>query len=262
MKRAVCLIREALVYRRAAFISGLRSLGYEIASSLVKPTKDDVLVIWNRYGGYDETAQMFERAGARVIVVENGYLGKSWLGDRWFSMSLSQHAGGGKWFPEGNERWDELNVPMSPWREGGSELVVLAQRGIGSPDVRSPDNWAEKMQRVHGGRVRPHPGNGEPAIALDVDLANAESVATWASTAALHALLMGIPVWYDYPKWIGAVACRPLCDRAPGVPPQNFGTRPFRNDTARLVMFRGLAWAMWRAREVEDGTAFRHLLCR
>ena len=33
-KRALCLIRDALVYRRGAFVSGLRAAGYEVDDRL------------------------------------------------------------------------------------------------------------------------------------------------------------------------------------------------------------------------------------
>lgn len=251
MMRAVCSIREALIYRRAAFLSGLRAAGYRIVDSVSDPDRDDVLVIWNRYGHNDNEAARFERAGARVVVVENGYMGKSWLGDRWFALSLSQHAGMGKWVSGGPERWDDLRVQLAPWCEGGTETIILVQRGIGSPSVRSPDGWAESVQRKYGGRIRAHPGKHEPAVPLIEDLRNASSVITWSSTAALAALAAGIPVWAAVSWWIGAAACKPLT---------LFGEEPARDDAARLMTFRRTAWAMWRASEVENGTAFRHLL--
>jgi hypothetical protein len=254
VNRALCLIRDALVYRRAAFVSGLQAAGYAIATTLPNPDASDVLVIWNRYGDNETQATRFERAGARVLVIENGYLGKSWLGDRWFAMAVGQHAGGGKWNVGGNERWDSLNVPLAPWRTGGTETVILAQRGIGSQEVKSPDNWAQSVQKRIGGRVRAHPGKKEPEIPLEQDLFNASCVVTWASTAAFQALMLGIPVWYDYPKWIGAIAAYPLLSYGE----QGYGPR--RDDEDRVQMFRNLMWAMWRASEIEDGTAFRHLL--
>jgi hypothetical protein len=246
------MIREALVYRRSAFIAGLQKAGFAIVNVLNDPQPGDALVIWNRYGANHETAKRFERAGADVFVVENGYLGKNWLGDRWFAMALNQHAGGGRWNVGADDRWDSLGIELQPWRTGGTDLVILAQRGIGSPEVRSPDGWAEKTQRKIGGRIRVHPGKEPPTISLEDDLRNAVAVVTWASTAALVALVRGIPVWYDYPKWIGALAGRPL---------QEFGQEPKRSDVDRLQMFQRLIWAMWRAREIEDGTAFEYLLC-
>lgn len=252
MRRAVCMIRDALVYRRAAFVSGLRNAGFEVIPSIRNPDADDVLVIWNRYGSNDKLAETYAREGAKVIVVENGYLGKSWLNDRWFAMAIGQHAGGGDWIVGGPERWDDLNVIPTPWRQSGKETLILAQRGIGSPSVRSPENWANNIQRKIGGRVRPHPGKNPPKISLDADLANASCVVTWASTAALTALLSGVPVWYEYSKWIGAGAARHLSEWKTA--------EPNRDDEQRLTMFRRLVWAMWRISEIESGAAFKHLL--
>lgn len=257
MKRAVCLIREPLIYRRAAFIAGLRAAGYMAVDRIDKPDAGDLLVTWNRYGHGHETAQQFERAGARVIVVENGYLGKSWLGDRWFAAALGQHNGAGTWPIGGPERWDALNVTLYPWRSGGKERIILAQRGIGSSDVRSPDGWAERARAKYGGRIRAHPGKEIAKVSLDEDLMNAASVITWGSSAALRALILGVPVWYEYPRWIGAIAGRPISEFfGPGKTLASVK----RSDTDRTAMFRRLIWAMWRAREVEDGTMFRALL--
>lgn len=257
MKRAVCMIREAPVYRRTAFVTGLRAAGYAVVGKLDKPDAGDLLVIWNRYGQGEETAQQFERVRAPVVVVENGYLGNGWLGDRWFSAALSQHGGAGTWPVGGNERWDSLGVTLEPWRVSGKERIILAQRSIGSSLVRSPPEWAHRVRGRVGGRVRMHPGNEPAKVPLIEDLKNAASVVTWASSAALLALMFGVPVWYDFPQWIGALAGRPLSEfHGPG------GTlAPVkRSDADRLLMFRRLIWAMWRASEIEDGTAFRHLL--
>lgn len=253
MPRAMSLVREGPAYRKVAFQNGLEAAGYQVVSQLAKPNEDDVLVTWNRYGNGEEQAQLFERNGARVVVVENGYLGKSWYGDRWFAMSLSQHGGAGEWFPQGPERWDSQRVPMAEWKRDGKEIIILAQRGIGSGLVASPDNWAERTRSKLGvGRIRAHPGKDPPKVSLADDLRDAAGVITWCSSAAFGALILGIPVWYAFDKWIGAPAALPL---------SQFGkAEPLRDNDARTNMFRRLAWAMWRVGEVEDGTAFKHLL--
>lgn len=246
--RALCLIREAVHYRRDAFCTGLRAAGFELVSVLDKPKPDDVLVIWNRYGRFDAAARRFEAAGARVIVAENGYLGKDWRGETWYSLALNHHAGAGRWREGGPERWDSLGVELAPWRTAGTETLVLGQRGIGEPGIASPPRWAEQTQKRIGGRIRAHPGVKD-ARPLEHDLANARCVATWASGAALKALLAGVPVWYAMPKWIGAGACGRL---------QEFNSQPVHGD--RLAMFRRLAWAIWRLEEIRTGEAFRWLL--
>jgi hypothetical protein len=209
-------------------------------------------VLWNRPASKEAGAQRFENAGARVMVVENGYLGKNWKGEKWFAMAWGHHAGAGEWPDRGPSRWDSWGVEIAPWRAGGTETVILAQRGIGEPGVASPRGWAESVQRRIGGRIRNHPGPHAHPVPLAEDLANASSVVTWHSAAALHALLIGIPVWHAFDQWIGAGAAWPLSE---------FGPEPRRDDASRLAAMRRMAWAMWNAEEVRSGVAFRSLMC-
>lgn len=248
--KAVCLLREALVYRRDAFCSGLEAAGYKLVQHLRDPGRDDTLILWNRYGAYDEQARHWERAGARVVVAENGFLGKTWRGGEWFALALGHHSGAGKWPNGGPERWDSWGVELSLWRQDG-ETVVLGQRGIGEIGIASPQGWAEKALKRTGGRVRSHPGKSASQDDLAHDLRNAGQVVTWHSGAALLALTMGIPCWHDYPRWIGAGASRPL---------KEWPGEPKRDDAARLECFRSLAWAQWTLDEIANGYAFHQLL--
>lgn len=252
LARAVCLIRPQLKERRAAFESGLKAAGYSIVEHLDKPNRDDIAVVWNRHGLNGDVADQFDCAGARTLVCENGYLGNYWAGDMWLAMAIGHHSGAGLWPRLGGWRWDELGIELAPWKTGGTETLILAQRGIGEPMISSPMSWAENTKRKLGvGRIRPHPGLATPSVSLEDDLKNVKQVVTWNSSAALHALLLGVPVWYEFPQWIGAMACRPLSE---------FGGEPKRDDDARLNMFRQLAWAQWRLREIADGSAFKMLL--
>ncbi len=146
-KRALSLLRNSEHYRAAAFCAGLQAMGFEVVTQIPDPTPADALLTWNRSGGNNETAHRFENAGARVIVAENGYLGKCWRDDKWFALALGHHLGAGEWLPKGPERWDAMHVSLAPWREGGSDVLVLEQRGIGEPGIASPP-W-----RTHRGRA-------------------------------------------------------------------------------------------------------------
>lgn len=252
-RRALCLLRDDIAYRRDAFCRGLASAGFTVTSDVREPRPDDALVIWNRYGKYHEEALRFEAAGARVVVAENGYLGKEWLGAQWFSLALSHHAGAGQWFPLGADRWDSFGASLAPFRENGNEALILGQRGIGESGIASPAGWEQRTQRQTGARIRVHPDLGVTKRTLADDLQNASCVITWASSAALTALLMGVPVFYEFPRWIGAYA---------GLPVWAWGEEPLRDEHARLAMFRKLAWSIWRTREIERGDAFAHLLRR
>jgi hypothetical protein len=251
--RAQVLFKDGLHYRRSAFQHGISTLGYEIKTYISDPRPGDALVIWNRTLRSGMDAERFERAGATIIVAENGYLGKGWRGGNWFSLALDQVGGsGGRWPHHGPSRWDSFAVELAPWRQGGDEVVILGQRGIGARHLRSPEQWAEKMQERIGGRIRAHPGKHDPSVSLEDDLSRAACVVTWASSAALQALLMGVPAWHELPTWIGSRASNHISD---------WGKLPHRQDSgARLELFRTLAWSMWQLSEIDSGEAFRALL--
>jgi hypothetical protein len=251
LKRAQCSLSDGPNYRRHDFEIGLRAAGYRIESRMRDPGPGDVLVIWNRSHGRDNEAKRFEAGGASVLVAENGYLGKQWLSHKWFALALGHHAGAGQWRVGGDDRWDSLDIELAPWRTQGGEIVIFEQRGIGEAGHRSPPGWAQSAQARVGGRIRPHPGADEPAIPLASDLDHAACVVTWHSTAALRALILGVPVFYEYPHWIGAPAARPLSEFAAG---------PRRDDSARLAIFRRLMWAQWRAEEIVSGEAFTWIM--
>lgn len=241
-------IRSTPHYRRDAFESGLVATGYKVVRQIKDPTPNDVLVTWNRYGRCEQEATRFERCGARVLVTENGYLGHDETGRQYYAIARSQHNGAGTWEVQG-ERWIH-GVELQSWREGGTEVVVLAQRGIGSPSCAQPRRWLDKMSASF--RVRPHPGRLRNSIPLEDDLERAAAVVTWGSAAGLEAICMGIPCFYGLPQWIGA----PAAAKFPG--------RHIRVDdrvrAGRGEMLRRIAWAQWRVDEIKSGKPFEVLL--
>lgn len=250
MPRAYLLIRPEPVYRRHAFEAGLRELGFQIAGHPREPpTPADVLVIWNRYGANHALALRFEAAGARVIVAENGALGRDWLGDHWYSLTLTNPLCAGTWPAGSGDRWESFGQEICVWRNTGLGVIVLAQRGIGPPGVAQPAGWHKRAATELGAeRIREHPGE-RPAKPLSVDLAGAVGVATWGSGAALKALLWGIPVIYGLPTWIGAEVALSI---------SAYRGEFHRPD--RSAFFHRLAWATWRVSEICRGDPFRRLL--
>lgn len=245
--RAVCMLRTALHYRRDAFVGGLKAAGLKVLSQLSDPRPGDVLVLWNRYGGYHEVARQWERAGARVLIAENGYIGQGY-----YALAEGHHAGAGRWPYDGPQRWDALGIELRPWRQSDAPPLVLGQRGIGEPGIASPLGWAERMaRRIGGGRIRAHPGKYLPPVPLDADILASGCVVTWASSAALHALRLGVPVWYDCHHWIGGLGARHVSE---------WGQPPCRSDAARLGMFQRLAWAQWTLEEIRSGAAYERIL--
>ena len=252
--RAFVLIRHDPLYRRESFEQGLRALGYEIhGTPRGQWRSDDVLVIWNRYGDGARYAAEADSHGVKVIVAENGYLGRDWRGEHWYALARDYHNGAGYWPIGGAERWQSFGVEMAPWREGGKEIVVLATRSIGPEGIAEPRQWCAKqydsIRRYTDTpvRIREHPGE-RPCVSLEHDLRDAKAVLTWGSGAALKALLMGIPVFYGFKNWIGAGAGRYWDGKLEPATP------------CRLNTFQRLAWSMWNTREIATGEPFARLL--
>ena len=106
-------------------------------------------------------------------------------------------------------RSERLKVMLSPWRQDGGHILLLPQRGIGPPGVAQPRDWLSDIQRRLGKRkihVRKHPGTDKTAKPLQEDLQDARCAIVWGSGAGLKALCAGVPVFYDFPKWIGRFA--------------------------------------------------------
>lgn len=250
MPRALNLLRASLHYRKDGFDAGLKVAGYELVTRLDKPVPGDLLVCWNRYTGAAEVADNFERRGATVLVAENCPFGNDWRGGRWYSLAQSHVAMTGGLISDGGpQRWDSWRVELAPWRTG-TETVILAQRSIGHSEVASPLQWAEKVRKRIGGRIRAHPGGQAKSKPLAVDLEDAREVVTWSSAAAIQALALGVPVWYEHPKFVGSGAAMHL---------SKWGPEPKRDDASRLGMFRRLAWGMWSLNEIKTGAPFARL---
>lgn len=258
MGRPIAELRliDGVHYRRDSFTSGLQKLGYTVAFSrpptLIKP--DDVLILWNRYWRDEARARAYETAGATVLITENAWIGPEEKDKHWFALCKNHHNGVGSWRVGDDARWDKFEIELKPWRTTGKDILVLPQRGMGERGVAQPLGWMQSVtERLWTSTTRPvrfrhHPGlRPHP----EIDFENVWACVTWASGAAIKALIAGIPVFYELPHWIGAMAA------VKGI---NGLERPFLGD--RLPMFRQLAWAMWRNEELASGEAFEWLLCK
>ena len=245
---ASVILRHEPNYRSQAVIAGFRKHGYKIASTPnPNPTEHDVLLIWNRYSRHEHHAKMYEKAGGKVVIMENGYAGNA------KALALNHHNGAGTWTIGTEDRWHKFGVDLQPWRAGGDYILVLPQRGIGEPGVSMPRNWLinmlDKLKR-HTDRpikIRKHPGTNK-CVPLEDDLANAWACVTWGSGAAIKALAYGVPVFHEFGQWIGASASNCNMDIE----------SPYLGD--RLPMFKRLAYAQWALDEIQSGEAFEWLL--
>lgn len=256
MATATILLREGPTYRIDAFITGLRALKFSLTRAeqrFVRP--GDLLIIWNRNGQFDQIATRYEKDGATVLVVENGWIGRDGHGRQFLAMCKSHHNGAGKWNVRDPSRWEGFKIQVQPWREKGKHVLIVPQRGIGPKGVAMPVEWPRqivnrlRLRTKRTLRYREHPGVRRHDVPIEPDFVNAHAVVTWGSGGAIKAISQGIPVFYEMPDWIGAPAATRGIDDIENV---------FLGD--RLPMFRRLAWAMWRVDEIASGEAFKCLL--
>ena len=236
MPQAEIRIRREPYYRLDAITQGMNRLGFEIVPH-ARPAPGNVLVLWNRKAGRDDTdATAMEAAGGKVLVIENGYLQK--VDKTMYAVSLSEHHTGG---PVGDtDRFGPLGFELRHQEAAPFGFVlVCGQRGVGSPTMASPPQWAEKhaeslRRRGLTARVRPHPGNRAPSVPLKADLMGAGACHVWSSNAGVLARVLGYPVTSWAPHWI--------CEGP------------------REAAMQRMAWSQWSVPELATGEPFARLL--
>jgi hypothetical protein len=250
MPHAAVMLRPTPSYRPDAFEAGLARHGYCVSDKYKRtPAPDDILLLWNRTRGNDPIAQLYHRAGARVLIAENGYIGET-PAEKPFALALDYHNGAGRWYVGDKPRF----VPdQKDWRASGDHILVMPQRGIGTRGVAMPLDWPRLiMTRLakHTDRpirMRRHPGAARPDPWYD--LINCHAVVTWGSGGAIKAIAHGIPVFHDMQGWIGGLAARGLVPDIESC---------FTPDRGRL--WRNISWAQWRIAEIQSGLALDGLL--
>ncbi len=239
--KAEIRIRREPHYRLESITAGMRRLGYEIVSR-APAAPGNVLVLWNRKAGRDDAdATAMERAGGKVLVIENGYLQK--VDKSMYAVSLSEHHTGG---PVGDtDRFSVLGFALKPMRPVALDgtTLICGQRGIGSPTMASPPQWAEKhadrLRRHRGGvLLRQHPGNFKPKVPLEAALQFIDCVDIWSSNAGVRALVEGCTVTHFAPHWI--------CETW--------------KSAGREAALHRMAWSQWTPDEIATGEPFARLL--
>lgn len=247
IKTAYNLVSAALTAEKEALDTGLSRLGYVVRENPPDSIScNDVFVMWNRWKHNDSLARRAESAGARVIVAENGYIGKT------VALSLSEHNGGGRWPEGGPERFDALGVDLANPKPAGDFILLCPSRGMGSIRMKQPINWFQdvlpKLSEFGAVKVRQHPGNWKlcpPKVTLQEDLQGAYGCAIWNSAAGVHALIAGYPVFCFADYWICKAAASDL--QNPSI-------------DGRYAALVRLAWAQWTLDEIRTGDAIKRVL--
>jgi hypothetical protein len=243
----------------------MESLGFRVkltfpASGEVKP--QDVVITWNLNPRYRPAEEAATRAGAALMVAENGYIPKAGDTTPYYALARNGHNGSGFWYVGAEDRWTPLGQTIRPWVSRPDGYILVAdQRGIGSELMKCPrpfyETVAPKIERIFAKagirkppaiRLREHPGRHVAQRSLTEDFSGARAVVTWASNVANEALLAGLPTFRVAPYHVNEAALTDL----------HLLLDPPQPD--RLPAFKKLAWAQWSLREIETGTAFRSLL--
>lgn len=195
----------------------------------------------------DHFARHYEEAGAKVVIAENG-----WIGRGTYALCLGNHNGAGTWQVGLETRWPSFGIPLKPWRKDGRKILVVPQRGMGVPPAAMPRPWGDEVVarlrkvtdrpiEVRWPQDRIHP--------FEEALKDVHAVVTWASGAGIKSIVAGVPVFYEMDKWIGRLAARPGIQKI---------EEPYLGE--RETMLHRLSWAMWKADEIDSGEAFMMLL--
>lgn len=273
--RAYSLIRPEPCYRADSFERGLRAAGHTVSRGWPDRVDSDTLVlIWNRYGAIHERALIAERAGATILVAENGYLGRGGTSPKfdvhpggpkpgdYYALAAYGHNGQGAWGRDDGSRFRALEVPLLPWRpDGPGHVLVAPNRSFGIPgrmmDPRWPEDVARRLRKATDReiRVRAHPGNDAPKRPLERDFEGAYAVVIWSSSAGVHALVRGIPVVCEAPFWICKSAALPSLAAVETVLP----AAAIASDR-RLLALERMACAQWTMEEISSGEPFANVL--
>lgn len=264
------MIREAPWYRRDVFTKGLRRVGCNVIYGAPdKFTRDTLLLIWNRYSGNHVLADQVERGGGRVIVAENGYLGRGGTSPKfdvhpdgpqphhYYSLSLGFHNDDTRIRLDDPSRLAALGVEVKPWRGDGEYILVCPNRSFGVLGRSMPVDWAAEVKKRLERysplpvRIRSHPGNSAPKRTIHEDLRGAAAVLIWTSSCGVHALVEGVPVICEAPFWIcksTTVTLQMLEEDSPEIALDH------------VAALQRMACAQWTCEEIANGDAFKVLL--
>lgn len=270
--RAFVLIRDQAPYPRAQVIAGLQALGYDVCADGLSSSfsKKDLLVTWTPWKNSlsQRAGELHKERGGKWIVLENGYID---LPVRQYAVGLNGFNGWGNHRNENAplDRWEALNISISPWREEGEHIAIFAQMGGHDHSLTMPPYWPDDVvQRLSSLTKRPlvyRPKPSRPRYLVktyknvtmppftDVPLSNyfkgAWISVVYSSKVAVDSLIHGIPVVYDGPMSILHTVLN-----------RGFGDIENPHMPERLPFLCDLAYAQWSGKEIETGEPFRRLL--
>lgn len=213
---------------------------------------DEILVSWG------DRAPMTDRPR---LMLEAGYIngeGPEYVDRRLRFVSTSWnglHGYGDDGPNRPSDRWLALGVELKPWALSGDYILILEQAvgDAAAPPAGTMDGVIKALEtKGRPLRRRPHPLTA-PARPLAVDLEGAKWAVTWSSTAAVEAVIAGVPTVALDP---GAIAW-PVCSHWIGPSWRAKGDRFYLGPREQWAY--NLAYRQWTHAELASGQAWEHI---
>lgn len=249
-------LKAALLYHPArqhqitamqAMAAGLAEHGIEASLETSQPSDCDFLVTWGDPG---------PRSVPR-LVLEAGYLNGhsgAYVADRLRYISAGWNGLHGRASAVCDDcppdRCLAMDIVLRRWQQVGDYALVCGQHP-GDRTAPSTEQWQRVLRDVatrYGDhvRIRQHPLIEKPVRSLAEDLRYATVCITWNSSAAVEAIIRGIPcVAYDRGSMVRPVA-------------STDALAALRYDDRRQWAYN-LAYRMWTHDELATGVAWDHL---
>jgi len=232
-----------------AMRKGLKKSGHQVVYTNTKTkVQADLHFIWS--------IKNLDCVSGDYIVLEAGYINAStgnYLKDRnrFISFSINGLHGQGKPHPEApsSDRWDQLNITLKPWIKSERKLALLVGQHpldavTGKPYQQWMRNIRSKLDFLGVDYIyREHPLIKKSEETLEQQLSRADYAITYCSTAAVEAVLLGLPTI----AYAESSIALPVTSRTID---EDFWLN------SRESWCHQLAYRQWRLEELVDGSAW------
>ena len=230
-----------------AFGDGLKAHGVTVSTLQEDPTKADFIVTWGDRRPPGCTLP--------PLMLENGYINgdtgsyevrrRAHISTSWGALHGLADAAPDR--PA--DRWEKLSLELAPWRVRPG-MVLVCKQLMNDKTAPSASQWRDVMRDVvhtfASVAVRPHPRDLPSQAPLTAALAGASVCVTWSSTAAIEAVLAGVPT-ITYHR--GSIAWP--------VSSHDCGARRFLGERSQWAY--NLAYRQWTHDEIRSGECWQHI---
>src|SRR3990172_5148393 len=173
-----------------------------IKSGFAARPEPGLSIVYGIMRGTGEIIQQCEGAGLDYLYCDHSYFDRcrvDYSKERWegYYRLVPNHRYFQRSADMPSDRWDKLGIELKPWRKGGSHVVVIPiTKWVGAFYGIDPEAWLRRTiatLRQHTDRdiVVKQKDLGQLSSALE----GAWALVTFASNAAIEAVIQGIPIF-------------------------------------------------------------------